>query len=108
MYTDGRGHFRLHGDRWENIKMLIDKWHKKFPQDSKQLKQDISYSRQEFKKGSKERPLRKGLLIDPRLMFFIQRFYPDFLETNKDLRTFAEKFPQFVIDEGIMPPKKDL
>lgn len=107
LLTDGQGHFKLGGDRWESIGLIINKWHKKFPQQSRQLKQDISEARSEFKKGSRERPMRQGLLIDPLLMYSIQRFYPDFLNSNKDLRIFAEKFPQFVIDEGILPAKRD-
>lgn len=106
MITDSKGHFKLQGERWDNIGMLINEWHKKFPEDSRQLKQDITQARADFKKGGRERPMRKGLIIDPRLMYFIQRFYPDFLDTNKDLRTFADKFPQFVIDEGVMSARK--
>ena len=105
MITDGYS-IKLHGDRWENIGMLINKWHKKFPADSKQLKQDITDARADYKMGAHERPLRKGLLIDPRLMLFIQKFYPDFLSTNNDLRAFADRFPQFVVDEGVMSAKK--
>ena len=106
MITDGQGHFKLAGNKWDNIAMLIDKWHKKFPQDSIRLKQDIKQARDDYKHDRRERPMRMGLMIDPRLMYYIQRFYPDFLSSNQDLRTFSEKFPQFVIDQGVMPAKR--
>ena len=106
LLTDGVGHFQLQGDRWDNIGMIIQKWSKKYPLEAKQMKRDILDARTEYKTTRlKERPLRKGLLIDPRLMFTIQRFYPDFMDTNNDLRTFADRFPGFVVDEGVMSVK---
>lgn len=103
LLTDGEGHFKLTGDRWDNIGMIIQKWAKKHPAEMRQMKQDIADARQDYKTVRfKERPMRKGLLIDPGLMYFIQRFYPDFMSTNSDLRTFADRFPTFVIDEGVM------
>lgn len=107
LLTDGEGHFKLSGNRWENIGMIIQKWSKKYPIEAKRMKQDIVDARNDYKTVKyKERPMRKALLIDPRLMYAIQRFYPDFMETNQDLRTFADKFPTFVIDEGVMSVKE--
>lgn len=106
LLTDGDGHFKLNGNRWDNIGMIIQKWSKKYPIEANQMKRDIEDARHDYKTTRlKERPLRKGLLIDPRLMYTIQRFYPDFMDTNADLREFADRFPSFVVDEGVMSAK---
>lgn len=102
LLTDGVGHFQLQGDRWENIAHVIRWWSKKFPQNSRQLKDDVSRARADAGNSVPGRATRLGLLIDPRLMFYIQRFYPDFLDTKEDMRTFGRKFPQFVTSEKVI------
>lgn len=99
LLTDGVGHFPLKGDRWENIAHVIKWWHKKYPVDSRRLKDDIARARADADNSVPGKAMRLGLLVDPRLMFYIQRFYPDFLDTKEDMRAFGRKFPQFVTSE---------
>lgn len=93
-------------DRWSDIVDLVNRWLRRFPEEYDQNLEWVRQEKLEYNMKRKERPMRKGLMVHPRLLLYVQEFHPDFMLSNEDVRTFAKKFPKFVVDEGVLPPKQ--
>lgn len=90
--------------KWKDIDDLVKRWARKFPQEYQDNMGWVKSDREDYlMKPTRE--LRKGILIHPRLMIYIQHFHPTFLDTNQDLKEFSKRFPAFVVDTGIMPTR---
>lgn len=95
------------GDRWADIGDLINRWAKRFPGAYQENMKWVQTARQEYKmEKHKDRPLRKGLLLHPSLLGYIEDFHPDFMKHNDDVKEFGKRFRQFVIDTGVLPVRK--
>lgn len=90
-------------DKWADIEDLIRRWARKHPDAFRENMRWVASDREDYRLGRRDRPLRKGLLVHPHLMVYIQHFYPTFMDSNQDLREFSKRFPGFVVDEGVMP-----
>lgn len=90
--------------KWKDIDDLVKRWARKFPQEYQDNLKWVQSEREDYLMKP-VRELRKGLLIHPRLMIYIQHFHPTFMDTNQDVKEFSKRFPAFVVDTGIMPTR---
>lgn len=87
--------------KWRDIEDLINRWAKRNPQAALLNEQWIKEARE----GLKDKKYaagdigRWGVSIHPELMNYIQAFYPDFMDTKKDLHEFMKRFKKFRIPE---------
>lgn len=101
--TDINGRSSLTGRaKWDDIEDLVKRWARKNPQGFQENMRWVQQDRAEYLMKP-DRTLRKGILIHPHLMVYIQQFYPTFMDTNLDVRGFSRRFPNFVVDDGVKP-----
>lgn len=98
-------------EKWTDIEDLVARWVARNQDEAeytfkyiaavKQGLIDSTYGSQVKQKGGviQSSGQRFGIAIPPGLMLYIQRFYPDFMDTKEDMRTFHRKFPAFRIAE---------
>jgi len=92
-------------EKWKDIEDLVKRWARKFPHEYQDNLKWVKDDREDYlMKPTRE--LRKGILIHPRLMVYIQHFHPTFMDTNLDVKEFSKRFPAFVVDTGIMPTRR--
>lgn len=91
-------------DKRKDIEDLVQRWLRRFPEEYQDNLMWVRVAREEYKQEKyQDRPLRKGLLVHPRLLLYIQQFHPTFMDSNEDVRWFSKKFPVFVVDNGVLP-----
>ena len=94
-------------DKWKDIEDLTQRWIRRCPNAYRLNMQWVQEARIEYKQEKYQtRDFRKGIVIHPSLLTYIQQFHPTFLDTKDDLRNFSTKFPAFNIDSGVAFPKK--
>jgi hypothetical protein len=94
---------QLTGDaKWRDVEDLINRWAKRNPQAAMDNERWIKESREELKDkkfGAGALAGRFGVSLHPELMNYIQAFYPDFMDSKKDLHEFMKRFPKFRVPE---------
>lgn len=98
-------------NKWDDIEDLVARWVARNREETeytfkyiaavKQGLIDSTYGSQVKQKGGalQTSGARHGLAIPPGLMLYVQKFYPDFMDTKEDMREFHRKFPAFRIAE---------
>lgn len=90
--------------RWVDIEDLVRRWSNRFPE---KLKDNTDYVREirEDRKNdlatTDDGSLRLGLAIHPELMEYVTKFHPDFMNSNDDVREFANRFKKFTIPRKV-------
>lgn len=98
--------------KWKDIEDLINRWAKRNPAGAYANEKWIKEARETLidkkfgKMGGKEDKTtgitnKFGVSIHPELIQYIQAFYPDFMDSKKDLHEFMKRFPKFRVPETV-------